>query len=77
MVGSLDATARAIRAAMRNTMVTDKVSTAMEEFKFYVLGPDVKARGMKEDQLIDGINVVDYGDFVDLVAEHDNVQAWL
>ena len=66
-----------IYAAMRNTVVTDKVSKAMEDFKFYVLGPDVKARGMRDDQLIEGVSIVDYGDFVDLVAEHDNVQAWL
>ena len=65
-----------IYAAMQNTSVADQVSTA-SGLKFYVLGPDMKARGMNEDKLIDGINVVDYGGFVDLTAEHDIVQSWL
>jgi tRNA 2-thiouridine synthesizing protein B len=32
---------------------------------------------MSEHQVIDGIGVVDYGGFVDLVTEHDKVQSWL
>jgi tRNA 2-thiouridine synthesizing protein B len=43
----------------------------------YALGPDLKARGIGEDQIIDGVTVVDYGGFVDLVTRHDNVQSWL
>jgi tRNA 2-thiouridine synthesizing protein B len=27
--------------------------------------------------VLDGVNVVDYGGFVDLVAEHSNCQSWL
>jgi tRNA 2-thiouridine synthesizing protein B len=64
-------------ASLKGTSVSDKVSKAMESISFYVLGPDLNARGMTEDQLIDGIKVVDYEGFVDLTAEHDNVQAWL
>ena len=30
---------------------------------FYVLGPDVSARGLGDTPLIDGINVVDYEGF--------------
>ena len=49
----------------------------MEGITFYVLGPDLNARGMTDDQLIDGVKVVDYEGLVDLTAEHENVQAWL
>ncbi|MDH5573232.1 MAG: sulfurtransferase complex subunit TusB [Gammaproteobacteria bacterium] len=66
-----------IFASLKGTSVSDKVSKAMGSISFYVLGPDLNARGMTEDQLIDGIKVVDYEGFVDLTAEHDNVQAWL
>ena len=45
--------------------------------EFYVLGPDVSARGLDDTPLIDGIDVVDYGGFVDLVVEHDVAQSWL
>jgi tRNA 2-thiouridine synthesizing protein B len=30
-----------------------------------------------QDRVIDGIKLVDYSGFVDLVAEHPSVQAWL
>jgi tRNA 2-thiouridine synthesizing protein B len=43
---------------------------------FYVLGPDLQARGL-ENKLADGIKVIDYDGFVDLAAEHTTVQAWL
>ena len=42
-----------------------------------VLGADLAARGIAEDKLVDGVKVVDYGDFVDLVEAKDKVQSWL
>lgn len=66
-----------VYGAMKGTGVADKVQQAMDGVKFYVLGPDLKARGMKDEQVIEGVKVIDYDGFVDLVAEHDNVQSWL
>jgi len=42
-----------------------------------VLGSDLAARGVAEDKLADGINIVDYAGFVDLVDAKDSVQSWL
>jgi tRNA 2-thiouridine synthesizing protein B len=42
-----------------------------------VLGPDLAARGLSEDRLVDGVKVVDYAGFVDLVEAKDKVQSWL
>ena len=42
-----------------------------------VLGSDLAARGVAEDKLADGINIVDYAGFVDLVDSKDSVQSWL
>lgn len=66
-----------IYGALSGTAVSAKVSQALQSHKVYVLGPDLLARGMRAEQIIDGIKVVDYAGFVDLVAEHDNVQSWL
>ncbi|MXY14396.1 MAG: sulfurtransferase complex subunit TusB [Proteobacteria bacterium] len=63
--------------AMRDTRFSEKITQAMGDFSFYVLGPDIKARGLNDDKIIDGIQVVDYNGFVDLTAEHDTVQSWL
>ena len=43
----------------------------------YALGPDLEARGMKPDDLAAGVQVVGYDGFVDLVANHARVCAWL
>jgi tRNA 2-thiouridine synthesizing protein B len=66
-----------IYGAMKGTAKSDVVAGAMGEISFYVLGPDLKARGIDESKIIDGIKVVDYKGFVDLVAEHDATQSWL
>ncbi|GAB6049291.1 sulfurtransferase complex subunit TusB [Hydrogenophilus islandicus] len=42
----------------------------------YVLGPDLEARGLAQ-RVIDGVTVVDYAGFVQLVADHRNCQTWL
>ena len=43
----------------------------------YALGPDLAARGVKTEDLIEGVKVVGYDGFVDLVAGHARVCAWL
>ncbi len=67
----------AVYAAFEGTVVAEKVRAALGDLKIYVLGPDIAARGMSEKQVIDGLEVVDYGGFVDLVTEYDKVQSWL
>jgi len=66
-----------VYAAMSNAVSAESVNNRMKDMTFYVLGPDVSARGLDDTPLIDGINVVDYGGFVDLVVEHDVAQSWL
>ena len=63
--------------AIKGTKKSDAVTKAMGNISFYALGPDLDARGISKDKLIDGIKVVDYGGFVDLVADHSATQAWL
>ena len=64
-------------AALAGTEAGETISGRSGDLKFYVLGPDVAARGLGDKPLIDGVEVIDYGGFVDLVAAHDAVNAWL
>ena len=66
-----------VYAAMGKAAHADIILSRMEDFSFYVLGPDVAARGLSDTPLIEGIAVVDYEGFVDLVAEHEVTQSWL
>ncbi|MCG7872559.1 MAG: sulfurtransferase complex subunit TusB [Candidatus Thiodiazotropha lotti] len=65
-----------IYGAIKGTAIADKIAAA-SGVSFYVLGPDLKARGVAEDKVVDGIEIVDYPKFVALAAENDKVQAWV
>ncbi len=66
-----------VYTAIKGIATSGKVEAALADFSFFVLAPDLEARGIGEDALIDGIKTVDYGGFVDLVVENGSVQAWL
>ena len=66
-----------VYAAMTGTEAEARVQAALGTVSIYALGPDLKARGIGEDRLIEGIQVVDYAGFVDLATQNDKVQAWL
>ena len=65
----------AVYAATKGNAAAAKLQAAQSRLKFYILQPDLEARGMA-DRLMDGITAVDYGGFVDLAAEH-TCQSWL
>ncbi len=66
----------AVYAATKGSAFEVKVREAMGRIKINVLMPDLEARGLA-DRLIDGVTPVDYGGFVELVAENKNCQSWL
>ena len=66
-----------VYAAVAKAAQADKITGRMDDCSFYALGPDIAARGLSDISLIDGIQIVDYEGFVDLVAEHGATQSWL
>ncbi|HCX33330.1 MAG TPA: sulfurtransferase complex subunit TusB [Rhodocyclaceae bacterium] len=65
-----------VYAATRGNTAATALKSALDRLTVYVLAPDLAARGMS-DALIEGVRLVDYGGFVDLVAEHSTCQSWL
>lgn len=65
-----------VYAAAKGTAVSPRMQEALKSVQIYALKPDVEARGM-QNRVMDGVRLVDYGGFVDLVAEHSAVQSWL
>ena len=65
-----------VYAAARDTAVSEEVQEALKSVSIYALKPDVEARGM-QNRVMNGVRLVDYGGFVDLVVEHNAVQSWL
>jgi len=66
----------AIYGATKGSRIEAVIQGAMAHVKVYALSADLQARGMA-NRVLDGVTVVDYGGFVDLVAEHSNCQSWL
>jgi len=84
---SLDTALRFIRAGESVLLLEDGVYAAMAGTSYektilgltgqnpvFALSADVKARGI--ENLVEGVEVVDYGKFVDLVSENA-VNTWL
>ena len=66
-----------VYALTKGTAIADTVASMVKDHAVYVMGPDMQARAIGEDRLVDGVTVVDYGGFVDLVVEHGTTQSWL
>lgn len=66
-----------VYGAVQGTVKSDLVSNAMSDITFYVLAPDMEARGIAKEKLINGIETVDYAGFVNLVSEHSTTNSWL
>lgn len=65
-----------VYAAGKDSAVSRQVQEALKSVPIYALKPDVEARGL-QTRVMDGVRLVDYEGFVDLVAEHSAVQSWL
>jgi tRNA 2-thiouridine synthesizing protein B len=66
-----------VYAVTRGNIAEAKIKAALGQMKIYALRPDLEARGMQQDAVIAGVELVDYGGFVDLVTQHSSVQSWL
>ncbi len=66
-----------VYAALQGTEFSEVVQMALAKHSIYVLVSDLQARGMSLEQVIVGVQAVDYAGFVDLAATHYPIQAWL
>ncbi len=66
-----------VYASMSGTSMNDKVTDASKRLRFYLLGPDLKTRGLREEDVMDCVEVVGYDGFVRLVVGHDATHACL
>ena len=65
-----------VYAATHGSAAEAGLKDAMARIKVYALKPDLEARGVA-GRVMDGIQLVDYGGFVELACEQPNCQSWL
>ncbi|VAX18677.1 tRNA 5-methylaminomethyl-2-thiouridine synthase subunit TusB [hydrothermal vent metagenome] len=63
-----------VYSAKAGTTYEAKLKEILGKVEVYALEPDTKARGV--DKLTDGVKLVDYSGFVDLVEKH-KTHSWL
>jgi tRNA 2-thiouridine synthesizing protein B len=66
----------AVYAAAKGNRHEQMMKQATQTLEVDALSPDLDARGMT-NAAMEGIRLIDYGGFVDLVAAHKAVQSWL
>lgn len=64
----------AVTGVMPGSKVEGVIKSALASHAVYALSSDLKARGV--DRMIDGVKVVDYTGFVELVEQHKTM-TWL
>ena len=67
----------AVISVMKSTKFSELIENSLKDFKMYALKPDLEARGLPLNNVIEGVEIVGYDKFVDLTTEHDTVQSWL
>lgn len=65
-----------VYAASQGNAQASQLHAAAGRLKVFALKPDCEARGLNAG-LAEGITLIDYGGFVDLVAEHSACNSWL
>ncbi len=66
-----------VYGALKGTKYEAIVKESLNTIKMYVLGPDLMARGLDKNSLINNIEIIDYQDFVKLAVENERIQNWL
>ena len=64
-------------SVMKSTKFSEIIESTLKNFKVYALKPDLEARGLSLKNVIKGVEIVGYEEFVDLTTEHNSVQSWL
>ena len=67
----------AVYACTKGTCFEKHITEHQENITFYVLGPDLDARGLDNSNLTNNIEIIDYKGFVKLVADNEKTQNWL
>jgi len=65
-----------VYGATRGSAAEPKLRAAMANVEVYALAPDLEARGMA-NSVSEGVKLVDYSGFVELVTKYDTCQSWL
>lgn len=66
----------AVYLARKNTLMELNFASIIDRQAVYVLEPDLWARGVLQDQLYEGLHLVNYIGFVELTVRYNRIVSW-
>lgn len=66
----------AVFAVMSGNILRERLKTMSIQNQLFVLSPDLIARGILAEELLEGIGIIDYSDFVELTIEYPVINSW-
>lgn len=67
----------AVLRILANGTLNTSLSQLIPEHQFYVLADDLTVRGISVNELLSGIEVIDYAAFVELTIKNSVIQSWI
>jgi tRNA 2-thiouridine synthesizing protein B len=66
----------AVLRVLQNSGISDVLTEQLESNRLYVLSDDIVVRGIAPDQLLKGLEVIDYAGLVELTVDNPVIQSW-
>lgn len=66
----------AVLRLLKNGNLANRLTLLLPNHRFYALADDLAIRGIASDELIQGIEIIDYPKLVALTVEHHLIQTW-
>jgi tRNA 2-thiouridine synthesizing protein B len=66
----------AVLRSLQNGSLADRLTQQLRKNRLCVLSEDLKIRGIAVDELVKGIEVIDYAKLVELTVNNSVIQSW-
>ena len=66
----------AVLRVLQNSVISDAVTQQLGKNRLCVLSDDIAIRGISPNELIEGLEVIDYAGLVELTVNNPIVQSW-
>lgn len=68
--------ASAVLRILKNGSLSGILTQLLKQTRLYVLVDDIEVRGIVADELVKGIEVIDYSELVELTVKNPVIQSW-
>lgn len=66
----------AVLRILQNSGVRNMLAKRISSSRFYVLSDDIAVRGIAPNELLEGIEIIDYAGLVELTVNNPTIQSW-